>query len=93
MCAVAVFQSSVPQVIESQSRRPVNAVGTVTISPEDQGDPPAVGPGALRDPGHLGETGYGGERVSPDRCVRQRRMDRMTWKPPPEIAELHRPGI
>ena len=34
MCAVAVFQSPVPRVIESQSRNPVSAVGTVTISPK-----------------------------------------------------------
>ena len=33
MCVVAVFQSSVPRVIVSQSSRPVSAVGTVKIRP------------------------------------------------------------
>ena len=42
MCMVAVFQSSVPRVIESQSTKPVSAVQHGHDEPDDEREPPGL---------------------------------------------------
>src|SRR5438034_11402100 len=46
----------------------------------------------MRDAGDLHQARNGCERVRPDRRVRQRRVDRVSRNPVPQIAELHALG-
>ena len=89
MCNVAVFQSSLPQLIVSQSARPVSAVKTVVIRPAIRASHQPCGADVVRDPDDVAERREHRERVDADRRVGKRRMQRVARQPSNEIAELH----
>ena len=89
MCHVAVFQSSVPQLIVSQSAKPVSAVKTVVIRPAIRASHQPCAPTLFVIPSDVAERGEHRKRVDPDRRVRQRRVERVARQPSDEVAELH----